>query len=287
MKILITGAAGRLGTAIRRIAHKEHDLVLFDHCEQIKADGGICADLTDFYTVRRAVQGCDAIIHTAAMHGSSYGKRSNADFIRTNVLGGEYLFDAALRHGAKRMVIASTMEVMIGVDWAAYGTAVTDESLPPRPDWIYPITKRQIEILGSFYARHHGLEVIQLRYMGFGDTDDSNLGLSLLARSLSTEDAARATLMAATVAGLKDEILHIGPDTPLEQKDINEALKNPIAVLERLWPGCMPFLQERQLAPRPENFWPVTRIDRAKQTLGWKPRHTFETFLMSLGWKRP
>lgn len=284
MKILITGAAGRLGTAIRQLARNEHDLVLLDQSDKITADGGIRADMADRDAVDRAVRGCDAIIHTAAMHGSSHGKRSNADFIRTNLLGAEYLFDAAIRHGVKRLAIASTMEILVGIDWAASGTAVIDESHPPRPDWIYPVTKRQIEILGSFYARHHGLEVVQLRYMCFGDQEDHNLGFGLLAHTVSTTDAARATLLAATVPGLKDEILHIGPDTPLIQKDVNEALKNPAAILERYWPGCAPFLEKQGLTPRPEHFWPVTRIDRAKRTLGWRPAITFESFLLSLGW---
>lgn len=287
MKILITGAAGRLGRGVRQAAAREHELVLFDQSDKVTADGGICAQMTDRQAVHNAAAGCDAIIHTAAMHGAFRGKRSNAEFIQTNVLGTEYLFEAALKHGVKRLAIASSMEVLIGVDWAAYGTAVVDESLPPRPDWIYSVTKQQIEILGSLYARHHGLEVVQLRYMAFGDMSTEKLGLNLLARYLSVEDAGRATLLAVTRPGLKDEILNIGPDTPLQQRDVNEALSNPNAVLERLWPGCLPLLEKHGLLAKPSHFWPVTRIDRAKRTLGWQPQHTFEAFLLSLGWKRP
>ncbi|MCC6423980.1 MAG: NAD(P)-dependent oxidoreductase [Phycisphaerales bacterium] len=286
MKILITGAAGRLGSAVRHVARNEHQLILLDQSESISAIGGIRADLSDRDALDRAVKGCDAIIHTAALHGAFYGKRPNADFIRANVLGSEYLFDAAIRHGVKRLAIASSMEILVGINWAASGPVVLDESRTPCPDWIYPVTKRQIEILGSFYARHHGLEVVQLRYMGFGSMDDHDIGLGLLAHTLSTLDAARATLLAATNPGLKDEILHIGPDTPLTQKDIVDALKNPNAVLERHWPGCTPFLQKQNLTPLPEQFWPVARIDRAKLVLGWKPLDTFESFLNSLGWKR-
>jgi nucleoside-diphosphate-sugar epimerase len=287
MRILITGAAGNLGRAVREQAKGEHDLVLFDQSEKIVADGGIRGQMTDRQAVHRAAQGCDAIIHTAAMHGAYRGKASNAQFIETNVLGTEYLFEAALKHGIKRLAIASSMEVMIGVDWGAYGTAVLDETLPPRPDWIYPVTKRQIEVLGSLYARHHGLEVVQLRYMAFGNAEAEALGLNLLARVISAEDVGQATLLAATKPGLKDEILHIGPDTPLTQRDVNEALEDPSAVLERLWPGCLPYLQKQGQVPKPDHFWPVTRIDLAKKTLGWAPRNTFETYLQSLGWKRP
>jgi nucleoside-diphosphate-sugar epimerase len=287
MRILITGAAGNLGRAVRQQAKGEHDLVLFDQSEKIEADGGIRGQMTDRQAVHRAAEGCDAIIHTAAMHGAFYGKASNADFIQTNVLGTEYLFEAALKHGVKRLAIASSMEVMIGIEWSAYGTAVLDETLPPRPDWIYPVTKRQVEVLGSLYARRHGLEVVQLRYMAFSNSQSESLGLNLLARYIAAEDVGRATLLAAVKPGLKDEILHIGPDTPLTQRDVNEALENPAAVLERLWPGCTPFLQKQGQTPKPDQFWPVTRIDRAKRTLGWAPKYTFESYLQSLGWKRP
>ncbi len=287
MKILITGAAGRLGRAVANLARGEHELVLFDQSEAIEAQGGIRGELTDRDAVFRAVQGCDAIVHTAAMHGAFRGKATNAQFIQTNVVGSEYLFAAALEHGVRRLAIASSMEVMIGRDWGAYGTAVLDETMPPRPDWIYPVTKQQVEILGSLYARHHGLEVVQLRYVAFGEIPGERLGLRLLARHVSAEDAGQATLLAATVPGLKDEIVHVGPDTPFTQQDVNEAQRDPAAVLERYWPGCMAVLAAQDLTPRPEHLWPVTRIDRAKRLLGWQPKHTFEAFLLASGWKRP
>jgi nucleoside-diphosphate-sugar epimerase len=286
MRILITGAAGNLGRAVRQLGDGEHEWVLFDQSEAVLGDGGVRGEMTDREAVDRAVQGCDAIIHTAAMHGAFRGKASNAQFIQTNVLGTEYLFEAALKHGVKRLAIASSMEVMIGVAWGTYGTAVLDETLPPRPDWIYPVTKRQVEILGSLYARHHGLEVVQLRYMAFNQSTMEQLKFGLLARWVTAEDAGRATLAAATRAGLKDEILHIGPETPLSQTDVNEAQRDPEAVLERHWPGCMDVLRKRNLTPKPADVWPVTRIDRAKQVLGWRPRHTFAAFLESLGWKK-
>jgi UDP-glucose 4-epimerase len=221
MRILLTGACGLLAQAIRRVGAADHEFVLLDTAAEVALQGGICASITDEAAVDRAAQGCDAIIHTAAMHGSSFGKASNAEFITTNVLGAEYLFQAALRFGIRRLVMSSTLEVLCGIDWQAYGTAVFDESLPPRPDWIYPQTKLQVEQLGSFYARNHGLEVTNLRYSWVLDTPIEQMGLGLLAREVTATDAASANLLAATRAGLRDEVFLITSDSPLNQKDIN------------------------------------------------------------------
>ena len=286
MKILLTGACGRLGNAIRRICGNEHELVLFDTAPAVVAAGGIQASVTDADAVDRAARGCAAIIHTAAMHGAFYGKAPNAEFLRANVLGAENIFQAALRQGVRRLVLSSTMEVLIGVDWGAYGTAVVDESLPPRPDWIYPVSKLMVEELSTFYAVHHGLEVVNLRYCGFGNKSLEELGFALLTHSLPPADVARANLLAVTRPGLRHEVINIAPDSPLTQKDCNDAVqgKDLYAILERHWPGCGQVLREQSLKPPLEFFWPVTRIDKAKLMLGWQPEATFEKFLRSLGW---
>ncbi|WP_428937622.1 NAD-dependent epimerase/dehydratase family protein [Fontivita pretiosa] len=287
MRILITGACGCLGRAVRRAAAAQHQLVLMDVVEQVEREGGIRASVTDEQAVRRAVEGCDAIIHTAALHGGHRHTHTKPQYIATNVIGAEHLFDAAIKSGVRRVVMASTMEVLLGQSWDAYGTSMLDESLPPRPNWIYPVTKLQVEILGHHYAQNHGLEVAQLRYVAFDDTPMHKLGLSLICRYISSDDAGQATLLAATRPGLRDEVLCISNDSPLRQQDTNDALRDPKAVLERHWPGSTALLQKHGLAPDPAHFWPITRNDNAKLKLGWQPRDTFEAFLRHLGWQRP
>ena len=288
MKILLTGACGMLGRGIRRCCSGEHELVLFDTSEAVVQLGGIRASVTDTEAVEDAARGCDAIIHTAAMHGGSYGKASNAQFLQVNVLGAENIFQAALRHGIRRLVLSSTMETQIGKDWGAYGNAILDESLPPRPDWIYPVSKVLVEQLSGFYAVHHGLEVVNLRYQGILDKlpTDGWSGFGLLARIIVAADAAQANLLALARPGLCNEVFNIGPDTPLTQRDCNEAIqgKDLWTILERHWPGCGEFLRARGLEPEARFFWPVTRIDKAKLMLGWQPQTTFEKFLGQLGW---
>jgi len=287
MKLLITGGCGCLGRAVvKACAAKEYDAVVLDRTESALESGGIQAEITDIDAVFAAAEGCDAIIHTAAFHGAERGKVSSADFISVNVIGADNVFQAALHHGIKRVVIASSMEVLLGKNWAASGMTVLDGQSPPRPDWIYPVTKLQIETLGGFYSKAHGLEVPQLRYVAFSDVPIRDLGYALLAHYVTSHDAASAAIAAVEKKGLSDEVLMIGPDTPLTQRDINEAIKGNVwEVLEYHWPGCRDVLEGFYGPPEASEFWPVTRTETTSLILGWKPRCTFDLLLQEMGWK--
>lgn len=285
MKILVTGGCGLLGRAILKACGDSDEAVVLDRVDDAIALGGVKGDVTDIEAVLDAAAGCDAIIHTAALHGANRRTSSTADFIRTNVGGADNVFQAALRHGIRRVVVASSLEVVVGIDWAASGMTVLDELSPPRPDWIYPVTKLQVENLGSFYSRIHGLQVAQLRYAAIENKTVDELGYELLTRVITPHDAATATLAAVHKKELRDEVFSVGPNAPFAQADINEAMAGGAwNVLERYWPGCQAILPHRIGPPQPEHFWPVTRIDKIKLMLGWRPQHTFDAYLRKFGW---
>lgn len=287
MKLLITGGCGLLGRAIVTACEGRHEVIVLDRVDEAIALGGVKGDIADLEAVLDAAHGCDAIIHTAALHGGQLKSADTSAFIRTNVIGADNIFQTALRRNIQRVVVASSLEVLVGLNWDASGMTVLDESSPLRPDWIYPVTKQQVEILGSFYSRAHGLQIAQLRYVGIEDRPLTDIGYDLLNRVITPHDAATATLAALEKPNLRDEIFMIGPDSPLDQSDINEALAGHTwSVLERHWPGCQDVLGPRLGKPHSDHFWPVTRINRAALMLGWKPRQSFETLLHSLGWKR-
>lgn len=287
MKILLTGACGLVGRATLSANAGVHQIVPFDQSEKVEAMGGVRASITDRDAVMRAAQGCHAIIHTAAMHGAFRHTAQPRQFIETNVIGTEYIFEAALAHGIRRLVLSSTLEVLCGVDWCASGITVYDQTTPPRPDGFYPLTKLMVEEMGHYYHRCHGLEVIQLRYAYVRDEPIDQIGLGLLARCVADVDVADINLLAATTPGLTDHVLLVGPDTPLTLADVMAAQHDPYAVLEKYWPGSRAVLDQHQLTPHPNHFWPVCRMEPVKQLLGWKPKVTFEHWLMRLGWQPP
>lgn len=283
MKILLTGACGRLARGIRKVGGGEHEFVLMDVVETVKAEGGICASTVDREAMLRAAEGCDAIIHTAAMHGGFRKTHDDFAFTQSNLLSAQNLFDAALKHGIRRLVMSSTMEVVIGRRWNASGRAVVvDENTTPQPDWIYPVNKLQIEILSRYYAEHHGLNVVQLRYMSI---ESDPAPLRLLARGIHTDDVARSNLLSLTRPTMPYAMLHIGPDSPLSREDVDQAMEDPWPVLERHWPGCRPILEAHGYAPKPNDFWPVTRIHLAAEMIGWRPQVTFASRLREMGWR--
>lgn len=285
-KILLTGAAGKLGKALRNLDCESFNA----RVEWVSLDVTTNDDssiregtFTDQAILDELLPGCTAVIHTAALHGRFRKSHTPVEFTDVNVTGLVRLLESCLTHGVKRFVFSSTMEVLIGQDWMASGMAVMDESTPTRPDWIYPANKLMCEELGKYYHERHGIEFIALRYMSF--EKGTIPGPNLLARDVVAHDAASANLLAATKPGLAYDVLNIGPDTPLTNQDIVAALEDPHAVIEKYWPGATEFLKAGNVELQHTHFWPVTRIDKARQVLGWTPEYSFETYLRSLGWE--
>lgn len=284
MRILVTGAGGCLGRAVRRLAAGQHEVIGVD--VETGGDPQVRAgSFTDLELMREMMTDCDAVIHTAALHGGYRKTHTPHQFTEVNVLGLQGMLELAVELGVRRFVFSSTMEVVIGRTWDSSGMAVVDEETPPNPDWIYPLNKHQCELLGQYYHRHHGLAFTALRYMWFGD--EPELTPHLLARFVVPDDVARINLMAAEQNEGDFHVLHVGPETPLTYADIPAAASDPGAVVERYWPGARCFLEEAGVSLAHSHFWPVTRIDRARVAFGWRPRVGFADYLRSIGWERP
>jgi len=282
MRILLTGGTGCLGRAVRRQAGDEHEIVAvdLDPGDDGEVRQGSYADLG---LMRELMAGCDAVIHTAALHGGYSDTHSPRQFTEMNVLGLQGLLELAVELHVRRFVFSSTMEIVIGRNWDSSGMAVVDEDTPPNPDWIYPLNKLQCEVLGQHYQRCHGVAFTALRYMAFGD--DEAPTPRLLARYVMVDDVARANLLAAETNEADFHVLHIGPHTPLTQADIVRAATAPLAVVDQYWPRGGQCLTEAGVNLDLSHFWPVTRIDRARLALGWQPRVGFADYLRTLGWQ--
>jgi NAD dependent epimerase/dehydratase len=75
----------------------------------------VAGDITDSFSVDRAVQGCEKVFHLAALIGIPYSYSAPAAYVATNVTGTLNVLQACLRHRVQRLVHTSTSEV--------YGTA--------------------------------------------------------------------------------------------------------------------------------------------------------------------
>ena len=100
------------------------------------------------------VPGHDVVVHLAAESHVDRSLRDAGDFVTTNVLGAQQVFEAALRHGVDRVVHVSTDEVYGPVE---EGASAEDAQLAPTSP--YAATKAAADLLARSYAVSHGLDV--------------------------------------------------------------------------------------------------------------------------------
>jgi uronate dehydrogenase len=185
-RILITGAAGGIGTALRpRMARPGRTLRLLDIAPLPAAADGeavelLTADVTDLDAMRAACADVDAVIHLAGFSG----ERPYQDIHRVNIGGTYTVFEAARLAGVPRVVFASSNHA---VGFAPIADGVID-NMPPRPDTYYGVSKVFGEAIGSLYHDRYGLDVIALR---IGSCFERPSDVRMLSTWMSFDDCAR------------------------------------------------------------------------------------------------
>ncbi len=280
MKIMITGARGNFPTAlIQRLAVDRNELVLFDLEPMSVPDGSIAiqGDIRDAGLVTYAMQGCDAVVHAAALHGSSAGTRNYDDYYSVNITGLHNVLRAMLLNKVKAIVFSSCDSVYGD---GTRGRLIVDESTPCVPNQYHAQTKMAGEEMCRFYSRKHGFSVATLRYGKFTPTDWKTDGLGRLNNYLDREDVAQANQLA--LGAVMDETF--GYQTflvqcarPFTDNDWPALATDPEKVLEQYYPGVVKLLSEHDLrVPHVHHGYDITR---AITLLGYDPQHNFEQFL--------
>jgi uronate dehydrogenase len=173
--VLITGAAGDIGTRLRKILRGVYPHLRASDIRKptdlAAGEDFVPADLTDLAQVEKAVAGMEGVIHL----GGHSVEGSWETILNANIIGCYNLFEAARRAGVKRVVFASSNHAMgfyprsqrIGLD------------VRVRPDSRYGVSKAFGEALGSLYADKHGLRVTCLRIGNVADTPVDERRLSI------------------------------------------------------------------------------------------------------------
>lgn len=168
-RILITGAAGAIGTLLRgQLRRDDRELVLLDVVapDDPVAPGEaaeiIVASVEDLDAVLAAARGASAIVHLAAL---ATGGHAWDDYVRVNMTGTYNVLEAARRNGVGRVFYASSNHAVGFTERPAAGPEVAPvpANLPPRPDSYYGVAKVTGEALGSLYHDRHGIDVICAR----------------------------------------------------------------------------------------------------------------------------
>jgi nucleoside-diphosphate-sugar epimerase len=158
-KILITGAAGRIGSFLTNQWQDRYDLTLTDVLEPKHTFGlpFTKADISDFAAVLKLCHGIDTVVHLGA------DPRMEAPWetlLPSNVIGTYNVFEAAHQAGCRRVVFASSIN-------AVFGYPVDQQintQMPVNPINLYGATKCWGEALARYYSNAHKLSSLCLRF---------------------------------------------------------------------------------------------------------------------------
>ena len=158
-RLLITGAGGMLGKVLRQgLKPLATTVRLSDRAEMDEAGPGeevMPCELGDFDQVMSVVEGCDAMVH----FGAAPVERPWEEILESSIKGGYNVYEAARRHGIKRIVYASSIHA-VGYVRREEGA---DTDTPHRPDSLYGVSKCFVEDLAQLYFLKFGIESVCLR----------------------------------------------------------------------------------------------------------------------------
>jgi UDP-glucose 4-epimerase len=178
MKILITGAAGQIGSGLAKRICDKHELTLVDnlrngYADHLKdAEGEFIAPFHNMDVATAEIYSCigsyDAIIHLAAISSLPDCETNPLETLHCNVSATANVLDFARKMNVPHVVFASTSAVYENND-----VDVFTEDLEVSPRLYYSLSKKMCEDLIESYREHYGSKVTILRFFNvFGPDGD-------------------------------------------------------------------------------------------------------------------
>ncbi|EFL87616.1 NAD(P)-dependent oxidoreductase [Ahrensia sp. R2A130] len=169
-RIVLTGAAGRLGSYLREPLSKMADeLVSTDIFDDIGKlyDGEryMKGDLASVDDMMAVLEGADMVVHFGAIPDEAPFE----ELLGPNFIGAYNIWEAAHRHGVKRVVYASSIH-SVGM---YRKNEFIDTKVAHRPDTFYGLSKCFAEDLGSMYWEKRGLESVHLRILSCAQVNNA------------------------------------------------------------------------------------------------------------------
>jgi nucleoside-diphosphate-sugar epimerase len=173
MRIVVTGGSGKAGRwVVRDLRDAGHDVLNVDLVRDDSPHGEcIVTDLTDLGQVQDVLAGSDAVVHLAAIPAP--GIRPEGETFRINTLSTYNVFAAATGIGVRRVIWASS-ETVLGLPFDPDPPlfAPIDETIEPRPESSYALSKLVGETMAAQFARRTGVPFLGLRISNIMEPDD-------------------------------------------------------------------------------------------------------------------
>ena len=272
MSVYVSGATGFVGGHVAQVLREQGADVRDER-----------VDLLDPAALERAVGGCDAVVHVAALY--SYDA-DPGEIERVNVVGTRNVLDAAARQGVRRVLFTSTA----GTCGPVSGRSASEEDEPPA--WELTVPYKRTKLAAEVLAREAGAVIVNpTTPVGPGDGKPTPTGRMIAGVAtgriqgfvattglnlVDVRDVARGHALALEHGAPGERYILGGANLPLEEifaaiADLAERRRPripvPYAVAEVASRFGLANRDEVKLARLPMYFtW-----DKARDTLGYTP----------------
>jgi len=290
MKVLITGAKGRLGSQTIEAVHDcqvDCEIIATDIRNRQELPGDYHEmSLLDEQGVIDIMQGVDWVVHLGNYTGTGWGHRTNTRTFNENVAMNQNVFDAAVNAGVKKIVFASSIQVIASEDnypvnpphAKSIAYLPLDAYSPANPTNCYSLSKMVGEQLLDHYVQHFGIECASLRlpmlftpgkpsknYRPFAlNQPTSTTRIAQAFAMLSYPDAARA-IVAVLTSHLRGHRIYL----PAKSEVRGPMVRPAVEKLYRNVPLRQPLDQIDELI----DHWRIT------EETGWLPRDPVESIM--------
>ncbi len=222
-RVLVTGAAGRIGSYFAEHAKDRYHLRLMvreeDEVSDALKEAGeiVTAELSDLSALKRYSEGIDTVLHLAANPSPA---ALWEEVLPDNIVGSYHAFVAAKAAGCRRLVYASSIHAISGYP---EGRQVRTSD-PVNPGDLYGVSKCFGEALGRYMAEQEGLSCIAVRIGAFqpleAAKDEDNL--SLLNAFVSERDLHHLLEKCIDAEGVRFAIVHGLSDNVFNRMDLSD-----------------------------------------------------------------
>jgi len=289
MKILVTGGAGFIGSAmVNYLLSKGHNVCALDLPEQFIRHpplAGVtrsCGNIMDVSDLAEAINGHEYVIHFAGRLGVQKTEQFKLKTLHINILGTANILEACIKEKVKKILFASSSEV--------YGDQLTfpiAETNPVNPKSVYAVSKLAGECFIKSYQQRYGLNYSIIRFFNiYGEHQRDDFVVSRFVQAVKdhkppiiygdgkqvrafchVDDAIRGAYLALVSDG--NGVYNIG--NPNGKVSIEElALKIISLSGQDLKPTYIPLAESDRTKNR-EIYNRIPDISKARKLLGYSP----------------
>lgn len=285
MRILVTGSAGKIGSAqVKLLRENGHDVRTFD-VRTTPDDAGehVFGDLRDIMRVREAMRSRDAVIHLGAIANDRAGRED--DIMAVNVQGTFNVLLAAAESGVGRVVYFSSVNAL-----GCFGELRTplrlpvEDSYPRHPLTAYQLSKHLAEETCKAFSARYDMVTISLRPMlvlypqqyerfqqrmaGGGGRGGNPWLRHDFWSYVDGRDVCRAALLALTAEGVKNDAFLLAAADTLSPTPTAELIDENFPEIP--WQDI-----DRDTYLRDNPFRSLVDCSHAADVLGWRPEFSW------------